>query len=385
MSARRGLAFPLACFMMVLVTYASLHPFTGWVWPTRFSWGMAALPWPFYMDWFDIVLNILGYVPIGFWWMLYGRSARWSWWWAALFALLVGTGWSWLMESTQYLLPTRVPSRMDWLTNSVGTLVGVVLAEVLVRLGGLSLWLKIQARWAFSKDGFALTLLLIWPLALLFPTSIPWGLGHVVWQVWETLIDWTSGTFLEGVLQPTPVAVVPADISLGFEFSVTTLGLLSPILVAFTVIHRPLLRMLMGWSALVVGVVIVSLSTAMNFGPDHALTWASDVTWGAVITVSMLTVVLSLVPVSTRWLALLGMILVSVSLVLNNQNPVDPYVSSSVVSWEQGRYVRFHGLAQWIGWLWPLGAWWQLMRTIFKQRPIVEPPQTSKNRIQSPQ
>ena len=24
--------------------------------------------------------------------------------------------------------------------------------------------------------------------------------------------------------------------------------------------------------------------------------------------------------------------------------------------WEQGRFIRFHGLAQWIGWLWPYGA-----------------------------
>ena len=24
--------------------------------------------------------------------------------------------------------------------------------------------------------------------------------------------------------------------------------------------------------------------------------------------------------------------------------------------WEQGRFVRFHGLAQWVGWLWPYAA-----------------------------
>jgi hypothetical protein len=25
-------------------------------------------------------------------------------------------------------------------------------------------------------------------------------------------------------------------------------------------------------------------------------------------------------------------------------------------SWEQGRFVRFNGLAEWLGWLWPYAA-----------------------------
>ncbi len=35
------------------------------------------------------------------------------------------------------------------------------------------------------------------------------------------------------------------------------------------------------------------------------------------------------------------------------QAPVDPYFAQSLQAWEQGRFIRFHGLAQWIGWLWP--------------------------------
>jgi hypothetical protein len=25
-------------------------------------------------------------------------------------------------------------------------------------------------------------------------------------------------------------------------------------------------------------------------------------------------------------------------------------------TWEQGRFIRFHGVAQWLGWLWPYGV-----------------------------
>jgi len=24
--------------------------------------------------------------------------------------------------------------------------------------------------------------------------------------------------------------------------------------------------------------------------------------------------------------------------------------------WEQGRFIRFHGIVQWLGWLWPFAA-----------------------------
>jgi hypothetical protein len=35
---------------------------------------------------------------------------------------------------------------------------------------------------------------------------------------------------------------------------------------------------------------------------------------------------------------------------------VDPYFAQTLQSWEQGRFIRFNGLAQWLGWLWPFAA-----------------------------
>jgi hypothetical protein len=50
-------------------------------------------------------------------------------------------------------------------------------------------------------------------------------------------------------------------------------------------------------------------------------------------------------------------------LVLVHQAPTDPYYAQSLQAWEQGRWVRFHGLAQWVGWLWPFAAiGWLLTR-----------------------
>ena len=45
------------------------------------------------------------------------------------------------------------------------------------------------------------------------------------------------------------------------------------------------------------------------------------------------------------------------------QAPSDPYFAASLQAWEQGRFIRFHGLARWLGWLWPyLAMLWLLSR-----------------------
>ena len=39
-----------------------------------------------------------------------------------------------------------------------------------------------------------------------------------------------------------------------------------------------------------------------------------------------------------------------------NQASAGPYLAQTLQVWEQGRFIRFHGLAQWLGWVWPFAA-----------------------------
>ncbi len=43
-------------------------------------------------------------------------------------------------------------------------------------------------------------------------------------------------------------------------------------------------------------------------------------------------------------------------LALLNQAPTSAYFAQTLQIWEQGRFIRFHGLSQWLGWLWPFAA-----------------------------
>jgi hypothetical protein len=41
---------------------------------------------------------------------------------------------------------------------------------------------------------------------------------------------------------------------------------------------------------------------------------------------------------------------------LVHQVPSDPYYAQNLQAWENGRFVRFHGLSRWFGLLWPYAA-----------------------------
>jgi hypothetical protein len=51
-----------------------------------------------------------------------------------------------------------------------------------------------------------------------------------------------------------------------------------------------------------------------------------------------------------QWVLLLVLLM---HIFLVNLFDQDVYLAQTLQTWEQGRYVRFNGLAQWIGWLWP--------------------------------
>ena len=73
---------------------------------------------------------------------------------------------------------------------------------------------------------------------------------------------------------------------------------------------------------------------------------------------------LSLVRASRRLAAVLGLMVLAALLALVTQAPPDAYFALSLQAWEQGRFIRFHGASQWVGWLWPYLAMAYLMSVV---------------------
>jgi hypothetical protein len=105
----------------------------------------------------------------------------------------------------------------------------------------------------------------------------------------------------------------------------------------------------------------MSVSTALNFGPEHAWAWATRVSLQSMTLGALLCLLLS--SAGPRLMAALGLVVLTALVAIVAEAPQDPYYAASLSGWEQGRFVRFHGLAQWVGLLWPFAAiGWLLAR-----------------------
>ena len=353
MSAHKTSAWPLAQAYVALIVYASLYPFDGWRLQGVAPWEFLASPWPKYWTAFDLAANMAGYAPLGFLLALAhlrgaglriaGRG------WAVGVAALLGAGLSLAMEALQTYLPSRVPSNLDFGLNVLGALTGAVLAAGLEWLGAIDHWSRLRARWFVPEARGALVLLALWPMALLFPASVPLGLGQVFERLEAALADWLLDTpFLEWLpvrdleLQP----LVP-----GVELLCVMLGLLVPCLLGFSLIRRRVLRVKFVVLLVAVAVMLSALSATLSYGPRNAWTWLDlpsmlGLGLGAVVALLM-------VPLSHRACLALLLLVGVVHLSVLNQAPASAYFAQTLQTWEQGRFIRFHGLAQWLGWLWP--------------------------------
>ena len=371
MPRHRSSAVPLAWLYVGLIVYASLYPFVGWRVPGVAPLDFMLLGWPHWWTWFDLVSNLIGYMPFGF--LLFvamvrsdhppGRSA-WL-------ACAMGTLLSFSMETLQNYLPTRVSSNVDLGLNALGTVLGVAIGLLFHWRGGIERWQRTRERWFVSRSAGGVALLVLWPIGLLFPTAVPFGLGHVLGRIEPLLADvlqgtpaeaWTGGWADAAVRQSAAVAPSP-----GNELAIIILGLLAPCLVAFTIAAPGWRRTVLVVGAALLGFATTTLSTALNFGPEHAFAWTTPEAVQGILVGVAAAVLLSVAPL--RVAAGFGLIALTALVMLVSQAPADPYFAQSLSAWEQGRFIRFHGAAQWVGWLWPYaGLTYLLARLAARER-----------------
>jgi VanZ family protein len=364
---RESSALALTLVFAGLVVYASLYPFAGWFWPP--GQPLSALlvpPWPRYHIGFDDWSNFVGYMPLGA--LIYasalrgGRSAVG----AGFLACGLSSALSWAMEFTQHFLPARYPSLMDWTLNSLGAAAGLSLA-IAVHAGGAGVrWSTVRERWFVPHSGATLALLLLWPVGFLYPSTVPFGQG-ISWErmqegAYDLLSDHPLAPWFEWLW--ASIGENSGPMSKTAEGLAVALGLLGPCLLAFAIARHGWRRAAIVPIAVVVGLAANTLSAALNFGPVHALGWVtSTVPIGLALGAAL---ALACVFTGPRAAAALGLVALSVQVALVAAAPSDPYYADSLQAWEQGRFIHFHGLAQWVGWVWPFAAGAALFRRLVR-------------------
>jgi len=353
-SGHKSTALPLALAYAALICYASLYPFSDWRDQGIAPWAFVTAPWPRYWTWFDFGINAAGYVPMGFLGAISVLRHRpeTPLAWAVARASIAAAALSFAMETLQSYLPARIPSNVDWALNSAGAVGGAVFAALLERVGGVAHWGRTRATWFIDEARGGLVLLALWPVALQFPAAVSFGLGQVFERMEDTIADWLSDTpFIDWlpVRQFELEPLVP-----GAELLCVFLGALVPCLLAFAIARSVRGRAVLLPLVLAVGIAASALSAMLSWGPQHAWAWFDlpvriGVTAAAVVGAALL-------PAPRRLCAALALIAVIVQLGLINGAPESAYFAQTLATWEQGRFIRFNGLVQWLGWLWPFAT-----------------------------
>jgi VanZ family protein len=389
MSERRASPIIRAAWLVLscLMVFATLFPLTGWRDLGLSPWAFLFAPPPRWWTAFDLLSNVAGFIPFGVCGVLavypYIRRG-----WAVMVVALLAMLLSGSVEALQTYLPERIPSNLDVMSNSLGGLIGALIGErctpFLMAEGWRKHW---REQWLQPHSTWPLMVLGLWLGAQIYPQRFLFGIGD--WTpLWLTIHEWLTLHLPVG-LYPRIIAPCIAALHLLIHHNEAWV-VQFPLLTAWITLGYSwsvwMLCMLIGQRArqaliLYIGVMIMSVFiriwvTGVQFGADQwMLGWQT-------ISVHTLWVWLIgglAVPlISHRWLhryvhhtatlwqqrLVRGMgVLCGLSawglLQLQVENS---YFTLLLETWEQGRWLNFYGMAEWLAVLWIIVAGLVLMR-----------------------
>ena len=324
----------LALAYSVLVIYASLYPFANWRDRGVSPFAFLHAAWPRYWTVFDLVVNVLAYVPLGFLLTLTLRRIPGGRWAAAIVALLLGSLLSFCMESLQTYLPSRVASSIDLACNTLGAAIAFWRGKrIFRRIGQLQ-----QALLAPTPHAeIGVVLLGIWLLTQLSPETLLFGTGD-----------------LRHVLELTPAVPYAAQSFFVLETGVIACNTMVVGLFARTLLADQAYPHLVLIAFFILALATRTLAAAVLITPQDALGWLTP---GAEVGLLIGTLLLSLsllLPAQLR-IALAGAALMA-GTALVNLTPGNPYSEAALAAWRQGNFLNFNGLTRWVASFWPFVA-----------------------------
>jgi VanZ family protein len=342
----------------LLIVYASWFPFTGWrdigVSPLAYLWA----PWPRYWTWFDLTINVAGYMPFG---MLlvcafYPRLRRWN---AALTAIVCAVLVSGTMEAVQTYLPSRVASNVDLLTNSIGAAIGAIAGAALTPvLLEESRFLQLRERWFLPIAGRGLIVMALWPLAQIYPQEYLFGQGQMLPVLSGWLTDWLDAPVDLGELLRAGRALSAEQYWLAETF-ISAASLCGALLVFLGVLRDKAPKAVLCLLLVAAALSVKFLSGALSFGPEEIFVWVTPgAATGVVIGLLLLGGVVLTRPAVQKRLAVLLLLL---SMAAVNLAPNNPYFVATLQTWKQGQFLNFFGAAQFLSLWWPVFALWFLL------------------------
>ena len=342
-------ATPISWVYAAVIIYASLFPFIGWRNQAIYPWEFLFAPIPVYWTGYDLLINLFGYVPFGFVLALVdlrvnkrkSQSIGYHWTFAILLSLV--------LESMQTYIPSRVPSTVDFLLNSLGACIGACIAYYFEKHKIIDTWNQLRSRWLIKESAGPLACLMIWPLAIVYPPTIPFLMGNIVWGIKNKFSQFFIESSFGEMFKLTNET--QGQITFGESFACVATGMLMPIFLGFCIVPMQRHRICLILGLAFVGASALMISSTLTFGLMHIFSWASLIVCiGYTIAIAF---AVALIKTTTKTMQFLVLGVIIVHLILTYRISSDVYLAQSIQIWEQAKNARFIGLTQWVAWLWP--------------------------------
>lgn len=326
-----------------LVIYATLTPFNFVGSSSLTFWDWIFAPVPKYIPLFDVLSNVIGYMPFGFLMVftIFPYIRKWQ---ALIFTVLMGLVFSGILESLQTYIPTRISSPIDWYANGLGALIGALFAIPLSPewLSG-NLAERVRASYFGKYQGFFLMMILC-PIAQIYPQNAWLGMGDI--GLWATKISPYWSFPLDNASQEILITTIAS-------FGIGTFFLFGIRQKATSLKTIAILFALM--------VMLKTFISQFQFGQTGMFRW-----WSLSIGIGLALGYFFIYLVShfkkrSQWCLAL-MALVSLILLVNIL-PNNPYFLSQLEQLPQGSFMHVNGLLKWISSIWPFLAIFLLLKS----------------------
>jgi VanZ family protein len=343
------------------IVFLTLYPWIGWRGIPGEPWDFMTEAWPRYWTVYDVITNVLAYIPFGCLAAVvvaqpvHLRSSPQQILFTWLIATCLGSGLSFGLECLQSWLPHRVPSQLDWLTNSLGSAIGAALtvfATIWLKRGLLSQQIPQSSSWGLLPPR-RLTLgaicLVLWIFSQASPQRLLFASGDMsdLFNLdFPTLTLVTSG-WLEAFIVTGSMCIV------------TT--------VIWAATKNQLARRLALVITLTAAVVVKSTSARWLVSDAEPLWWlTAGAQAGLFLGAIAVSLLITLKPSTQSKIA--RALLLAIVIVVNFA-PDNPYYESMIDRWDDGRWSSLHALFQSMTYLWPILAFIYLALARTAQRP----------------
>lgn len=321
----------------LLVAYASLYPFEGWRDTGLSPFAYLSAAWPRHVYRFDIAVNILGYVPLGF---LAAAALRPRLAGIPGFAIAVAVSLvvTLALEALQSFIPARFASNLDVLSNllgaALGAAAGVRYAGPLFDEGPLRRWRERAFAPGAAAD-LGLVLVALWLFAQLNPTTLLFAGGDL-----RDLLSVGEGR----ARRPEFFILIEAMTAAA---NLAAVGLLFSLLA----VQAARVRLL---ALVLLAIAVKTAAFAVLMRAESVFAWLTPGAQMGLAAGLAIALAGSGMPRVAR-LALAAMLIMAAT-VLVNLAPPNPYLAASLKVWQQGHFLNFNGLTRLVGAVWPFAA-----------------------------